>query len=105
KRHSLRSPQLGKDPGLYRCRRAHTGVGDRREYCYFQRGRKGSAPAPSLSAPGESGGDLKPLSATTPSRRIVSRRLRRLASASYQLFGDGSLCEKFKRPQLDGRWG
>jgi hypothetical protein len=59
---------------------------------------------PSLSAAGESGRDLEHLSAAAPPSRIVSRRLRRLASACDQRFGDGSLCEKFKRPQLDGRW-
>src|SRR5258708_2856059 len=90
-REQAKIPQPVKNAGFYRCCRTHAGAGDRSEHSDFQCRRKCSASASSLSPSGEFGGDLEHLSATDPPGRIVSWRLRRLASASDQFFRDGSL--------------
>jgi hypothetical protein len=49
---------LARTPGLYRRCGTHTGAGDWSEHGDFQRGRRCSASAPSLSPPREFGRDL-----------------------------------------------
>src|SRR5690349_22172477 len=54
--HSLRNSDAGEEPRFHSRRGSYAGAGNRREHRNFQRGQRGSAQAPSLSAAGPAGG-------------------------------------------------